>query len=510
MRKNLVRAFLFSALILPLIGSAQSTQGVCGTHGDATIDRLIKNKEAIAKGLIRSRGAVIYLPVKYHLVAKTDGSGRVSEIDVLEMHCKLNEMYADQEVQFYIKDGFNYINNDAVYDRHQFTQGTIMNPRRDLNAINVFIVNDATPQNQQAPGTVLGYYLSDRDWIVIKRDQARRSSQTLPHEMGHFLSLSHPHRGWDSVPFDAEYPGWPNAPAIASNGNTATEKVDGSNCSIAGDLLCDTKADYNFGYGWQQNCNYAGGAKDPAGVTLDPDETLIMSYFSDQCVNRFTEEQKAAIAADIASTDRTYIRSGYTPPATSVTSTINTIYPEHLATVAWAPTINIDWEDVPGATHYIVQFANNPSFFTPQVKIVDQSSAEFTLDVASQNRRQYWRVRPYNPYYTCNTFGTAQNFFPSTSVSVANTIPFVDHFSVAPNPVNLNSNILVRIDSKAAFDATVSIIDLTGKSVRTDNWQVTPGENNLVISNEHMFPGMYLILIDSNAGRLRTKFMVNR
>ena len=39
----------------------------------------------------------------------------------------------------------------------------------------------------------------------------------------------------------------------------------------SGDFLCDTPADYNLGFGWN-NCNYTGGAMDPNGILLNPDE----------------------------------------------------------------------------------------------------------------------------------------------------------------------------------------------------------------------------------------------
>ena len=63
-------------------------------------------------------------------------------------------------------------------------------------------------------------------------------------------------------------------PAPASSpGGIPTEKMDGSNCETAGDYLCDTPPDYN-GFGWD-DCDYDGGAQDPMGVEIDPEERLI-------------------------------------------------------------------------------------------------------------------------------------------------------------------------------------------------------------------------------------------
>ena len=76
----------------------------------------------------------------------------------------------------------------------------------------------------------------------------------------------------------------------------AVERVDGVNCDIAGDGFCDTPADY-LNYRW--NCNNQGLSNvtqtDPLGEKLKSDGSLIMSYSSDVCSYRFSEEQIAAM-----------------------------------------------------------------------------------------------------------------------------------------------------------------------------------------------------------------------
>ncbi|MEZ4948184.1 MAG: hypothetical protein R2784_02135 [Saprospiraceae bacterium] len=51
---------------------------------------------------------------------------------------------------------------------------------------------------------------------------------------------------------------------VSPNGSP-TELQDGSNCTTAGDKICDTPPDYNFGLINGNSCY--GGAKDPNGVT---------------------------------------------------------------------------------------------------------------------------------------------------------------------------------------------------------------------------------------------------
>ena len=60
--------------------------------------------------------AVAYVPVWFHLVAKSDGTGRVGMNKILEMLCEWNRLYSINgvELQFYIK-GINNINNTGLY-----------------------------------------------------------------------------------------------------------------------------------------------------------------------------------------------------------------------------------------------------------------------------------------------------------------------------------------------------------------------------------------------------------
>lgn len=138
-----------------------------------------------------TRDAVKYVPTTWHLVAASNGSGRVEEENVLKQIANLNNTYADQEFVFYI-DRFNYFDNDAVYNTpHSAAARTQMNLRRDNNSVNFFIVNTANDQSD-SPGEVLAYYDPSGDWIVSKKGEVNGSSHILDHETGHFSTLHIP------------------------------------------------------------------------------------------------------------------------------------------------------------------------------------------------------------------------------------------------------------------------------------------------------------------------------
>ena len=507
-----VATVLLMFLIVDLYGQ-HNHEGVCGTPTNATLNRLLNNKKAIKEGLVYKRNAITYVPIKYILVARTNGTGRVSEEAVLDMHCHLNEVYLDQEIQFYIKDGtFNTtINNDVVYSSHERAQNTIMNLNKDDSAISCFLLQDA--QRGTGPGNTLGYYTPQYDWMVVENGQVNGILQTLPHELGHFFSLLHPFNGYDSEPFESSSPGWPTAPVVApgsslgGQGSVRSELMDRSNCDTAGDYLCDTEVDYNANMVGSTSCIYSGGAKDPNGVTIDPDETLIMAYFSDQCVERFTENQKEVILADLASPERNRLEKGWTPSAIDVSSNVTIAYPTEDAVAVANGTLTVDWYDVPGATHYIFELGTNRFFNSSESFMIEGSSIELT-DLT--NRQYFYRIRPFNPYNTCAPKTNAFSFtIVNNQATSTKEIDFVKNFSVFPNPANRNGEVFVSVLSNESFEGEVSIVDFTGKTIYRSFEKFVSGDNQIPVQLNIDANGVYLMLIKSDAGILKKKFVVN-
>ena len=485
------------------VNAQHQHKGVCGTATDATVDRLIKNKAAIKEGIVKNRGAVTYVPVKYILTARTNGTGRVSEEAVLDMHCHLNEVYLEQDIQFYIKDGtFKEVNNDIVYSDHRRTANTIMRASNDATAITIFMVQDI--ESLTGVGQTLGYYDGQRDWMVVRNDQANRTSQTLPHELGHFFSLMHPHLGWESAPFAPGEPGWPTAPNVSPGGVT-TEFADGSNCENSADMVCDTPADYNGLF--NNGCVHNNGAMDPKGQEIEPNTSLIMSYFGDECVNQFTPDQKAIIEADLASSERNRLEKGWTPPAVDVSPNVTIAYPTEDAVAVANGTLNVDWYDVPGATHYIFELGTNRFFNPSESFMIEGSSIELT-DLT--NRQYFYRIRPFSPYNTCAPKTNAFSFtIANNQATSTKEIDFVKNFSVFPNPVNRNGEVFVSVLSNESFDGEVSVVDFTGKTIYRSFENFVSGDNQIPVQLNLGANGVYLMFVKSDAGILKKKFVVN-
>jgi Pregnancy-associated plasma protein-A len=145
------------------------------------------------------------------------------------------------------------------------------------NRINMYFVNDIT--------NPAGLGFADFTGItnVVSSGLGFKTStdvRTLVHEMGHYFGLSHTFE------------------------NRVPELVNGTNCLVAGDSICDTPAD-PVGGAVDANCTFISQQKDANGDFYSPMVGNIMSYYNCDCPNVtkvFTDDQYRKMA-------KTYILS---------------------------------------------------------------------------------------------------------------------------------------------------------------------------------------------------------
>ena len=65
-------------------------------------ERLKRNIKAVKDNSFIKSGVITYVPVKVHIVGQTGGTGKVTKHAVFTMLCKLNTVYLDQDIQFYV------------------------------------------------------------------------------------------------------------------------------------------------------------------------------------------------------------------------------------------------------------------------------------------------------------------------------------------------------------------------------------------------------------------------
>ncbi len=491
--------FLISvALNLP----GQTHTGPCGNGGgewrDIGTERLLRNKQLIEDNPLRFRSTV-YIPVRFHLVANSSGQGRVPLGRVLEQLCKLNEDFADLDMQFYIKGVNGNINNTAIYNA-QYNAGFVMNQLKDNSAINIWMVDVAAPTAPQPgdEGQILGYYNPSRDWVVMRRDQVGSTTVTLSHEIGHFFSLMHTHNGWDAERWTNEIG---NPSPVISPGGVPTELQNGTNCQNAGDFICDTPPDYN-GFGFS-GCNY-NLAQDPTGTFINPDEQLFMSYFLN-CIRDeyyFSPTQQDLILADYNHFSRNYIRSSFVPNLTEITETPTPLYPVNGETTPGYNIVNLQWEAVNGADFYLLEIDLVPTFALSPIRIVVSGANSHTLTTLQANRNYYWRVRPYNAYRTCALSTAPANFKTGTEVVSTQDIADLGKWTVFPNPVLAQGTMQITLQAAQSFDAVFTLYNTAGQvAQRIGKQRINAGETHFEFNVESLAPGIYVLALDHEEGR---------
>ncbi|MFQ5447018.1 MAG: hypothetical protein ACE5FF_08790, partial [Saprospiraceae bacterium] len=152
-------------LFIPIIVNSQTLPFQCGTKNLNELKMNMLQIREEMRDFVKPRNAITYVPVRFFLVAKSDGSSRPSEKLALDAICNLNESYADQDIQFYLKE-FKYLNNSAVYNNPGgFSGYNAIDGQMIYNAINVFVVNDAgdgAAAYYQGPSTGP----NRADWVV--------------------------------------------------------------------------------------------------------------------------------------------------------------------------------------------------------------------------------------------------------------------------------------------------------------------------------------------------------
>lgn len=227
----------------------------------------------------------VQIPYQIHLFKKSDSTSVLTLADIYHEIDTVNSFYKNANMFLYECAPPELIFDDSLYNYDTSEESILLSSHYTPNVVNIYFPNTAKTGNT----LVCGYsrYPPSADLAVISASCAKNGS-TLPHEIGHYFGLMHTHETF-----------------------AGAELVDGSNCSFAGDQICDTPADPTLDYSNVSiSCVYTGTATDGNGAPYMPDVTNIMSYSRKECRNYFSPMQYAVLNATMQN-ERSYLSCSF-------------------------------------------------------------------------------------------------------------------------------------------------------------------------------------------------------
>lgn len=273
----MIRTLLVALSAFFLLHTAYAQSG-CGTEvSERDLQLIRETRQLIESGGmedIRDFGDTL-IPVAYHIIAADDST---MGLDTALIYAEMDTValrYSSAGITFYQCGEINYYYDDDYVDFEKNVDEDICDLNDVPDVLNIWFADNVFSSS----GSICGYaYLSGPNNRTIIDNDCADNSSTLAHEIGHYFSLPHTH---------------------ATIGGD--ELVDGSNCTIAGDLLCDTPADPNVSGDVDNDCFYVGNETDSNGDTYVPDTRNIMSYSRKACRDSFSFEQNQQMLAYIVS-----------------------------------------------------------------------------------------------------------------------------------------------------------------------------------------------------------------
>lgn len=491
---TIMKKIIYSIFVLLLTFSAltaqQQWQQPCGTSAEKSdwLIRYQQHRHSFPRTL-----DTLYVPMTIHLLGDDSGAGYFPLRKVLDAVCTLNEDFAPSAIRFYIEGEINYVNRTEYYDHESFGPGYAMMQELNVaNTINCYFVTN--------PAGNCGYSIYNLG-VALGHNCVSADDHTWAHELGHAFSLPHTFSGWEG--YDHAY----NQPAPEDIDGHLVERTNGANCEEAGDGFCDTPADYlNFRWGCTGEGLSNTQQRDPDSIQFRSEGSFFMSYSADDCTSRFSDEQIAAMRANIVDERANFLYDQ--TPVYPVENFIGETSPANGETLLTATEAFLTWVPTPNATHYFIQVSPSPSFGSLVFGGVVVGT-ELLLNDLDPDRRYYWRMRPFNKVFACTDFAPTTNFRTALTTATTELETLVSQIKIQPNPAPLGTEINLTFSAYREDLLQISLVDLVGSTVWEIAYRAKAGINRLEI-NEPETIGIHVLTIQSISGNVASKLVARQ
>jgi hypothetical protein len=473
MKYTMLKKLLFFIILSFYFFPSIAQDNFCATVTTDEIRQKMLEISREARLGIKSRNTQLYIPVLFHIVGRDNGTGYFATESLFRLLCEVNQQFEPLNVRFYMHSLPNYINNSAYFIHDFWTGYQMMVENNVLGVVNTYMVSD--------PAGACGYAYYPYSGppgggIALKHSCSGAGSTTFAHELGHFFSLPHTFDGWDNNP----------------------EFVNGSNCNIAGDFFCDTRADF-INYRW--SCPYTNQIPDPNGDIYEPDGTNFMSYSNEPCPTNFSSEQQSAMIYSMINDYGGLLTTHPTPPLHEVAGIPTPVSPD-ANTMLTNKNHTFTWTKVEGAEYYhlIIHLKN----FTNSSKIEFFTKDTFQLVTNLRSKYQYeWKIKAFHKNSTCAPF--ARSFFNTAENLGIEILSSQEKLNLFPNPVK--SGAIVQIAGIEGMDLKeIEILDLQGRSLSKKYTSEPVDAINMALPN--IPAGIYLIKLSGSQHFLYRRLVV--
>jgi hypothetical protein len=458
----------------------------------------------------RSGGdTILYVPLTIHNISNDSASAFFSVARILDGFDRLNRDYAASKIQFFMEGAILHKRNTLWNNHKTIPEGANMMFANNIkNTINIYVTSNAAGN--------CGYNLPYAG-IAISKGCLGPNDHTWAHELGHGLSLPHPFLGWEGNKYN---PNKPTPTRVTYDytlfkdslilGKTIidtafVELVDGSNCAVSADQICDTKPDY-IAERWTCDATKQSATtfKDPDGKTFRVDGSLIMSYANDACQDRFSAQEIAKMRSVLLGKKR-FLLYNQVPKLAVDTKPSLILLPLNNSQIS-PKNMMVQWEKVQNAAQYVLQISRSASFsFIESETVTAKNEAMIDLDA---NRTYFARVRAFNSHFSGTPWSDKITFKTGELPTSSSDKTAFSKAVFFPNPLN-NNTLLQSIVSVIEPSITdINIMSITGQTLFSQQFSLLEGENQLTIPIT--FPkGIYFVEMKNRKGKIVQKIVVN-